>query len=127
MLLSVNILFVQQCITLNQMRTHHSSYINVILIQSQDVLISADCINCQTHDMTLFSECYCMSKHFNECCDNCKWRDHTAHCSVCNNDVLIVISDDENNNNVNENKCATQLRRITLTSLTETVVIYVTP
>jgi len=32
MLLSVNVLFVQQCITLNQMRTHCSLYINAILI-----------------------------------------------------------------------------------------------
>jgi len=45
-LLSVNVLFVQLCIMLNQMRTHQLSYINVILIQSQSVLISADCINC---------------------------------------------------------------------------------
>jgi len=45
-LLSVKILFVQQCITLNQMRTHQSSYINVILIQSQSVLILDSCISC---------------------------------------------------------------------------------
>jgi len=45
-LLSVNVLFVQQHIMLNQVRTHQLSYINVILIQSQSVLISADCINC---------------------------------------------------------------------------------
>jgi len=42
----VNVLFVQLCITLNQVRTHQLSYINVILIQSQDVLISVSCINC---------------------------------------------------------------------------------
>ncbi len=45
-LLSVNVLFVQKHITLNQMRTHQLSYINVILIQSQSVLISVSCINC---------------------------------------------------------------------------------
>jgi hypothetical protein len=39
-LLSVNVLFVQLCITLNQMRTHQLLYINAILIQSQSVLIS---------------------------------------------------------------------------------------
>ncbi len=105
-LLNVNVLFVQLHITLNQMRTHQLSYINVILIQSQDVLISVSCTNCQKHSMTLFSECCCTLKHFNECCDNCKWHDHAACCSVCNNDVLIVISDDENNNNVNENEHA---------------------
>ncbi len=33
-LLSVNVLFVQLCITLNQMRTHWLLYINAILIQS---------------------------------------------------------------------------------------------
>jgi len=71
-LLNVNVLFVQLCITLNQMRTHQSLYINVILIQSQNVLISANCINCQTCGMTLFLKCCCMSEHFNECCSNCK-------------------------------------------------------
>ncbi len=34
MLLSVNVLFVQLCITSNQVRTHQLSYINAILIQS---------------------------------------------------------------------------------------------
>ncbi len=121
----VNILFVQLCITLNQIRTHQLLYINAILIQSQSVLISADCINCQTHDMTLFSECHCTSKHFNECCSNCKWCDHAAHCSVCNNDVLIVILNDENNNSVNEDECAAQSRQITLTSSVRTVIIYI--
>jgi len=53
MLLSVNVLFIQLCILLNQMRTHQSLYINVILIQSQSVLISAGCTNCQTHSMVL--------------------------------------------------------------------------
>jgi len=42
----VNVSFVQLCITLNQVRTHQPSYINTILIQSQGVLISADCLNC---------------------------------------------------------------------------------
>ncbi len=105
-LLSVNVLFVQLCITLNQVRTHWLSYINVILIQSWDVLVSVDCINCQTHSMTLFLKCHHTSEHFSECCNNCKWRDHAACCSVCNNDVLIVISDNENNNSVNENEHA---------------------
>jgi len=105
-LLSVNILFIQLCITLNQMRTHQPLYINVILIQSQGVLVSVNCINCQKCDMTLFLKCHYMSEHFDKCCSNCKWRDHAAHCSVCNNDILIVISDDENNNNVNEDEHA---------------------
>ncbi len=125
-LLSVNVSFIQLCIMLNQMRTHQLSYINVILIQSQGVLISADCINCQACSMTLFSKCCCMSEHFSECCDNCKWHDHTAHCSVCNNDVLIVILNDENNNNVNESEHAAQLRQITSVLLTEAVVICIT-
>jgi len=122
----VNILFIQQHITLNQMRTHHSLYINAILIQSQDVLISADCINCQTHSMTFFLKCHHTSKHFNECCDNCKWCDHAACCFICNNDILIVILNDENNNNVNEDEPAAQSRQITLTLLMKAVVIYVT-
>ena len=77
--------------------------------------------------MTLFSECYCMSEHFNECCSNCKRCDHTAHCSVCNNDVLIVILNDENNNNVNKDEHAAQLRQIASVSSAETVVIYIDP
>jgi len=124
-LFDVNILFIQQCITLNQMRTHCLLYINVILIQSQDVLISAGCTNCQTRNMTLFSECHCMSEHFNECCSNCKWCDHAACCSVCNNDVLIVISNNENNNNVNEDESAAQSRQITLTLSVRAIIIYV--
>jgi len=127
MLLSVNVSFIQLCITLNQMRTHQSLYINAILIQSQSVLVSADCINCQKRSMTLFLKCHCTSKHFNECCDNCKWHDHTAHCSVCNNNVLIVISDDENDDGVNEDKHAAQSRQITSAPLTEAVIIYIDP
>ena len=109
------------------MRTHQLLYINVILIQSQSVLVSADCVNRQTCGMVLFLKCRHMSEHFSECCNNCKWCDHTAHCSVCNNDVLIVILNDENNNSVNENECAAQSRQITLMLLMRTVVIYINP
>ncbi len=126
-LLNVNVLFVQQCITLNQIRTHHSLYINAILIQSQSVLISISCINCQTHSMTLFLKCCCTSKHFSKCCDNCKWCDHAACCSVHNNDILIVILNDENNNNVNKSEPAAQSRQITLTLSMRAVIIYVAP
>jgi len=126
-LLSVNVLFVRLCILLNQMRTHQLLYINVILIQSQSVLVSAGCTNCQTHSMTLFLKCRHTSKHFSECCSNCKWRDHAARCSVHNNDVLIVILNDENDNDVNENEPAAQSRRITSAPLTEVVIIYVAP
>jgi len=136
----VNVLFVQQHITSNQMRTHcllyinailiqsqNVLYINAILIQSQNVLISVGCINCQTHDMTLFSECHHMSEHFSECCSNCKWCDHAAHCFVHNNDILIVILNDENNNNVNEGEPAAQSRQITSVPLMRAIIIYVTP
>jgi len=68
----VNVSFVRLYITLNQVRTHQSSYINAILIQSQSVLVSAGCANCQAHGMTLFLKCCCTSEHFSECCDNCK-------------------------------------------------------
>jgi len=125
----VNVLFVQLCITLNQVRTHQLSYINAILIQSQGVLISVDCLNCQAHDMALFLKCHHTSEHFDECCRNCKWCYHTHHCFIRNNDILIVISNNENdNNNVNENEPAAQPRRIASTpSLTKAVVIYVAP
>jgi len=124
-LLNVNVLFVQLCILLNQVRTHWPLYINAILIQSRGVLVPASCINCQTCDMTLFSECRRTPKHFSECCGNCKWREHAAHCSVCNNDVLIIILNDENDNNVNESEPAAQSRRITSALLVRVVVIYV--
>ncbi len=57
-----------------------------------------------------------MSEHFNECCDNCKWSDHAAHCSVHKND--------ENDDSIDESECVARLRQIALTSsLTETVFI----
>jgi len=68
----VNVLFVQLHITLNQVRTHQLLYINAILIQSQGVLVSAGCVNCQAHSMALFSECRHTSEHFSKCCSNCK-------------------------------------------------------
>ncbi len=126
-LLSVNVLFVQQHITSNQMRTHWLSYINVILIQSQGVLTLDSCISCWKCDMMFFLKCRCISEHFNECCSNCKWHNHAAHCSVHNNDVLIVISDNENNNSVNKNEHAAQLRQITSVLLTGAVIIYINP
>ena len=123
-LLSVNILFVQQCITSDQMRTHQLLYINVILIQSQNVLISVSCTDCQKCNMTLFLKCCCTSKHFDECYSNCKWCDHTVHYSVWSNNVLIVILDNKNNNSVNENECIARSRQIVLTLLlTETIII----
>jgi len=125
MLLSVNVLFVRLCILLNQMRTHQLLYINVILIQSQGVLVSAGCTNCQTRSMALFLKCRHTSKHFSECCSNCKWCDHAACCSVHNNDVLIVILNDENDNDANEDEPAAQSRRITSALSAEVVIIYV--
>jgi hypothetical protein len=65
----------------------------------------------------------CMSEHFNECCNNCKWHDHTAHYSVHNNDVLIIISDDENNNSTDENECVAKLTNCTDLTVTRAVVI----
>ena len=41
-----NVLFIQNSITSNQIRTYQLLYINVILIQSQDMLISASCTDC---------------------------------------------------------------------------------
>jgi len=122
-LLSDNVLFVQTHITLQQMRIHQLSYINVILIQSWDVLISDDCTDCQKHSMMLFLKCCYMSKHFNECCNNCKWHDHAACCSVCNNDVFIVILNDENNNSADESECIAKSRQITLILLSAKTVI----
>ncbi len=41
-----NVSFIQNCITLTQIRTHQLLYINAILIQSQSVLISVSCSDC---------------------------------------------------------------------------------
>jgi len=122
-LFDVNILFVQQCITSNQIRTHWSLYINVILIQSQSVLILNSCISCWECSMTLFLEYHHMSEHFSECCDNCKWHDHTAHYFIHNNNVLIVISDNENNNDTDENEHVARSRWIALISSSARAVV----
>jgi len=71
-LLDDNVLFVQNCITLQQMKIHQSSYINAILIQSQDILIFNSCTDCQKCSMMLFLKCHHTSEHFNEYCSNCK-------------------------------------------------------
>jgi len=73
--------------------------------------------------MMLFSECHHTSKHFNECCSNCKLYDHAAHCFIHNNDVLIVISDNENNNNADESECIAKLRKIASVLLSAEAVI----
>jgi len=122
-LLSDNVLFVQTCITLQQMRTHQLLYINAILIQSQDMLVSNSCTDCQKCSMMFFLKCHCMSEHFSECCDNCKWCDHAACYSVHNNDVLIIISDDENNDSVDENEHIAKLRWIASALLSMRAVI----
>ncbi len=118
-----NILFIQNCITSAQIRTHQLLYINVILIQTQNMLIFVSCADCQKCNMMLFLKCHYMSKHFNKCCSNCKWCDHTAHYSVCNNDVLIIILNDENNNSADESECVAKSRQIALTSLSAEAVI----
>ncbi len=122
-LLSDNILFVQICITLQQMRTHQLLYINAILIQSQSILIFNSCTDCQKCNMMLFLKCYHMSEHFNECCNNCKWCDHAAHYFICNNDVLIVILNNKNNNDINESECIAKSKQTASTLLSVKVII----
>jgi hypothetical protein len=100
-LLSDNVLFIQNCITLQQMRTHQLLYINAILIQSQRCWFLTVVLTVR-NVIWHFLKCCCMSKHFSECCSNCKWCDHAAHCFICNNNVLIVISDNENNDSADE-------------------------
>ena len=100
-----NVFFIQRWILRQQVLSHQSSYINAILIQRSDVLISDSCTDCQKCSMTLFSKCHHMSEHFERCYSNCKWCDHAAHCSVHNNDVVIVIlNDNDDNDEVSENE-----------------------
>ena len=83
----------------------NQEHINAILIQRSGVLVSDSCTDCQKRSMTFFSKCRCTSEHFKRCCSNCKWRDHAAHCFVCNNDVVIVIlNDNDDNNEVSESE-----------------------
>ncbi len=118
-----NVLFVQNHITLQQIRTHQLLYINMILIQSWDMLISDSYTDCQKHSMTLFLKCCCTSEHFSKCCSNCKWCDHAAHCFVYNNDVLIIISDDENNNSTDESECVAKLKWIASPSVSAEAIV----
>jgi len=113
-----NVLFVQRQILRQQVLSHQSLYINAILIQKSNVLVSDSCTDCQKHNMALFLKCHHMSKHFKECCSNCKWHDHTAHCSVCNNDVVIVIlNDNDDNNKADESEQVSQQQQIASASL----------
>jgi len=111
-LLGDNVPFVRNRITPQQVRTHQLSYINAILIQSRGMLVPDGCTDCQERGMTLFPECRRTPGHFGECCGNCKWRDHAAHCSVRNNDVLIAISDDEDNDGADGGGRVARPRRI---------------
>ena len=118
-----DVLFVQRQILRQQVLSHQSLYINAILIQRSDVLISDSCTDCQKCSMVLFSECCCTLKHFDKCCDNCKWCDHAAHCFIHNNDVLIVILNNENNNSTDESEHVAKLRWIALILLSAEAVV----
>jgi len=120
-----DVFFVQRWILRQQVLSHQSLYINEILIQRSDVLISDSCTDCQKHSMMLFLKCCHMSEHFKRCYSNCKWCDHAAHCFIHNNDVVIVISDDnDDNDEVNESKQVSQQQQIaSALLLTEVVVI----
>ncbi len=120
-----NVFFIWEQILRQQILSYWSLYINVILIQRNDVLVSDSCTNCQKCDMMLFLKCCHTSEHFKRCYDNCKWHDHTAHCSVCNNNVVIVIlNDNDDNNKASENEQVSQQQQIVSALLSvKTVVI----
>jgi hypothetical protein len=92
----LNVKFVRGSIILNQISTHRSSYLNVILIQSRERTMRQSCLACrsETSSFRSFSKCRRAVEHFDEACVNCKWRDHVNRCFVrkneMNDDVIIV-------------------------------------
>jgi len=119
-----NVLFVQRWILRQQILSHQPLYINAILIQRSDVLISDNCTNCQKHDIMLFLECHYISKHFRRCYSNCKWCDHAACYFIHNNNVVIVISNDNNDNDeADESEQVSQQQQIASALLLMKVVV----
>ena len=65
--------YVQNMIQFYQLASHHSLYINVILIQFCERSEISVCTAChEDSDLCLFSQCIQASEHFDKTCDNCK-------------------------------------------------------
>lgn len=75
--------FVRGAISGNQIMTHRPSYINALLIQSRGRREEQACSACRDGPrLRPFPECARVPGHFGGAYGNCKWRDHTARCSV---------------------------------------------
>ncbi|KAF2841139.1 hypothetical protein M501DRAFT_989695 [Patellaria atrata CBS 101060] len=77
----VDVEFVRDSITPEQIGSHRQSYVNGILIQSRGGDVDP-CAACRTRDFRPFLSCHRAEGHFGGTCANCKWRDHAARCSV---------------------------------------------
>ena len=86
MLADQDVLFVHDQITPTQVESHQVLYINDILIQSCEQHCQDSCAvyHADWPGFSLFTECCHLSGHFSEVCDNCKWQNHAAQCSVQN-------------------------------------------
>jgi len=85
--------FVQEMISLNQMKMHRSLYINAVLIQSCEQVTFMTCIQCTwSNDLQSFLKCHFISEHFKRVCINCKWQDHVTWCN------FLETEDDESKN-----------------------------
>jgi hypothetical protein len=61
--------------------------VNAILIQSRGVVQNPPCAACAGGPgLRPFPECRRVPGHFGGSCRNCKWRDHVARYTACDND-----------------------------------------
>ena len=78
--------YIQETIIPNQVFfLQRISYINTLLIQSRGVVRNPPCDRC-IERMYPFLECRRVPGHFGGYCENCKWPDHAARCTVNNDD-----------------------------------------
>jgi hypothetical protein len=98
-----DVVFVQGHITDNQVLSQRPGYINVILIQSRGAACTDMdlCFQCQQNPgQGLFLECRSLLGHFGGCCDNCKWCDHVACCTLT---FALADNDDSSDSEVDDN------------------------
>ena len=72
-LLEQDVAFIHDALASHQLQSHQLSYINAVLIQSQNQLVISACKKYQNDArFRLFSECQKLSEYFKNVCDNCK-------------------------------------------------------
>ena len=98
MLADQNVFFIHNQITPAQVELYWVLYINSILVQFCEWHCQNSCAAyyIDWSEFFFFTECCCLSEHFNEVCDNCKWQNYAAQCSVQNREN----NDDDNRDNL---------------------------